>query len=75
MLECETVIRKWGNSLGVTLPKEMIEKGAIKEHEKIRILVLKQGNILKKTFGMTKGKWKKSAQNIKNELRSELYNA
>lgn len=75
MLECETVTRKWGNSLGVTLPKEMIEEGSIKEHERIRIIILKQSNVLKKTFGMAKGKWKNNAQKIKDELRSELYNA
>ncbi len=46
----------------------------VKKHGK-RILILKQSNALKETFGIFKGKWKKSAQKIKNELRSELYNA
>jgi len=75
MLEFETITRKWGNSLGVTLPKETVEEGSIKEHDKIRILILKQNNVLKRTFGMAKSKWNKSAQEIKNEIRSELHNA
>ena len=75
MIECETITRKWGNSLGVTLPKEVIEKEHIKEHEEIRILILKQDRTLKRTFGMAKGKWKKTAQRIKDELRAELHHA
>lgn len=75
MIECETITRKWGNSLGVTLPKEVIEKAQIKEHEEISILILKQDQTLRKTFGMAKGKWKKDAQKIKDELRAELHNA
>ena len=34
----------------------------------------KKNNVLKEAFGIVKGKWKKSVQKIKDELRSELYN-
>lgn len=74
MIECETMTRKWGNSVGITLPKELTKAANIKEHEKIRILILKQNNTLKKTFGMLKGKWDKPTQKIKDEIRAELYN-
>lgn len=74
MIECETITRKWGNSLGVTLPKEFVEEQHIKENEKVRILILKQNHTFKKTFGMLKGKFgKKSTQQIKDEIRAELY--
>jgi len=33
----------------------------------------RKSSALKETFGMMKGKWKKSAQEIKDELRKELY--
>ena len=74
MIECETTTRKWGNSLGITLPKEVVKDAHIKEHEKIRILIIKQNKTLEKTFGMAK-KWGKSAQKIKDEIRAELHNA
>lgn len=75
MIECETITRKWGNSLGITLPKEIVESQHLKEHEKIRVLILKNSGSLRKTFGLAKGKWKKSAQRIKDEIRKELHHA
>ncbi len=73
MIELETVTRKWGNSLGITLPKEVVEQEHISENEHLRVLILKQRNPLKSTFGMMKGKWNKSGQEIKDELRRELH--
>jgi len=75
MIECETTIRKWGNSLGITLPKDVVEIENIRENEKIRILIMKQNNLLKETFGVLKDKLKNSSQQLKNEIRKELYNA
>jgi antitoxin component of MazEF toxin-antitoxin module len=74
MISFETTARKWGNSLGLTMPKEIVQNAKIRENEKLRILVIKQRPILKQTFGMIKGKVKKSTQKIKDELREELYN-
>ncbi len=75
MIECETITRKWGNSLGITLPKEVVEVENIRENEKIRILIMKQDDLLKKTFGVLKDRLKNSSQQLKNEIRKELYNA
>lgn len=75
MMECETITRRWGNSLGITLPKDIIEKENIQENEKIKVLILKKNQTLKKTFGMVKGKFNKNTKKIKEELKSELYNA
>ena len=74
MIQAEAEVRKWGNSLGVIIPKETVEKEHIKEKEKIRFLIVRDSNVLRETFGMVKGKWKKSAQNIKDQARKELYN-
>jgi len=70
---CEAVTRKWGNSIGITFPKELVQKEHMKENQKIRVIVVTQDNTLKETFGLLKGKLKKSAQQIKDELRAELY--
>lgn len=74
MTECETVARRWGNSLGVTLPKEVVEKENIKENEKVTLIVVNKSKNLSQLFGTLKGRWKKSAQQLKDEIRAELYN-
>ena len=71
MIECETITREWGNSLGVILPKEIVEKEHLKKNEKIKLLILTQKNPLTKTFGIWKGA--KSTQQMKDELRRELH--
>lgn len=69
----ETEARKWGNSLGVVIPREIAEKEHIRESEKVKLLIIRDGSkTLKETFGIVKGKIKKSTQQIKDELRDEL---
>lgn len=73
MAECEVVTRKWGNSIGIVLPGDFVAKEHIKENEKLEIIVLKKNTVAQEMFGRFKGKWGKSAQEIKDELREELY--
>lgn len=73
MMEVEVVARKWGNNMGVTFPSDAVEKEHIQENEHLRLLILKQKNPLKSTFGMMKGKWKQSAQEIKDQIRRDLH--
>lgn len=66
--------KKWGNSLGVVLPNDVVEREHIRENVPVRLLLLKDSSgVLKRTFGMLKGKLKKPTQQIKDELRAELY--
>lgn len=68
-------VRKWGNSLGLILPSETVEREKIKENQEINILILKDSRmVLRETFGMLKGKLKKTGQQLKDESRRELYN-
>ena len=69
MAECEVVARRWGHSLGVTLPKEFVEQAGIKENETLKIFVVREN--MQNLFG--KFKFKKSAQQMKDESRRELY--
>lgn len=71
MPEVESRIRKWGNSFGVVIPNEVMKKEKLKEGQKVGILILKKADVLKRTFGTLK--LKKSAQEIKDEIRAELY--
>ena len=75
MTVIEARVKKWGNSFGVVIPIEVIEKEKIKEEDKIRLIVLKDSRkVLEETFGMGKGKLKKTGQQFKDELRRDLYN-
>ena len=74
MKTIETTAKRWGNSIGIIIPKEVIDKEHIKENGIVRFLIIKESDkILRETFGLAKDKIKKSTQQIKNELRNELY--
>ena len=74
MAVIETEVKKWGNSFGIVIPREAVEREMIREKMKIKILIVKESRkALKATFGAGKEKLNKSGQQIKNELRRELY--
>ncbi len=53
-MEPETIIRKWGNSLGIVLPRELVEVQNLKEGDKIVLpFVIKRAD-LSKVFGSIK---------------------
>ena len=71
----ETKLRRWGNSFGVVIPMEIVEREKIKENESVSIIIVPDSRkAFNVTFGMLKGKLKKSSQQIKDELKRELYN-
>ena len=59
-------VRRWGNSLGVILPKDFIDSHQIVENEKIVIEVVKEANI-KHLFGSQKRVM--SGQDFKDMVR------
>lgn len=67
MVETEVKTRKWGSSIGVVLPKELVDEIGIKPDETIKIDI-KKGVKVKDVFGILSG-WKRSAQEIKDEAR------
>ena len=74
MTVIETRLKRWGNSFGVVVPVEVIEKEKMRENDKLKLIVLKDSKkAFRETFGMGKGKIKKSGQQIKDELRRDLY--
>jgi len=66
MTEVVVTARKWGNSIGITLPKSMAEKEKIKDSDKLVVSVKKIVPI-KELFGTFKTN--KTAQELKNEMR------
>ena len=68
-MELEVVVRKWGNSLGITLPKQAVETQGIKENEKIFIEVRQRKTLkIKDLMGLAEG-WKIDPQKIKDIAR------
>ena len=70
----ETKVKRWGNSLGIIIPSEAAETRNIRENDDIKVLIVKDSRkVLKRTFGLLKGKLTKPTQQIKDELRRDLY--
>ncbi len=66
MAEMEAMTRKWGNSLGITLSKEVVEEEHLHENQKVLVEIKKIADI-KDFFGAFK--FSKSAQQLKDEMR------
>ena len=67
MEQFEAVTKKWGNSIGITIPSEVIKEEKIKPQDKIMVLVIK--NYRKKLaniFGTLK--LKKETQRVMEEI-------
>ena len=65
-------IKKWGSSLGIVIPKEIIKRENLKQNQSIRILAVetKSKTKVKDIFG--KLKFKKSTQKILDEVDRDL---
>ncbi|MEK6948904.1 MAG: AbrB/MazE/SpoVT family DNA-binding domain-containing protein [Nanoarchaeota archaeon] len=47
--------RKWGNSLGIIIPKEEVENLNLRENQTVIVEITKKENPLKELFGFGKG--------------------
>ncbi len=68
MLEFKAIPRKWGNSIGITFPNEIVENGKIKTKKEVRILIIEKNVNQKTIFGSLK--LKESTQEIKDDMRN-----
>ena len=68
MVETEVKTRKWGSSIGVVLPKEVVDEIGIRPNEKITIEVKKRP-LAKEFFGLLKD-WKRPTQEIMDGVRA-----
>ena len=74
MIECEAIVKKWGNSVGVIIPKDVAEKNGIKENSRVRFAILDNTKAVSKTFGMLQ-QWKEPTDKIIREMRKESWDA
>lgn len=68
MLEFRATPRRWGNSIGITLPSQIVEEGNIKEEKEIEVLIVEKKVDLRKIFGSLR--LEKPTQKIKDEMRA-----
>ncbi|MBS3123222.1 hypothetical protein J4437_01165 [Candidatus Woesearchaeota archaeon] len=67
MAEAECVARKWGNSLGVVIPTEIVQDEAIIENETVTVTFHKKHKV-KEFFGLLSD-WKRPTDEIKKEMK------
>jgi len=65
----EVRLKKWGNSIGIILPREVVDREKLKEKDKILISIIKEAD-LSNIFGLIK-KRKMSGQEMKDLSRKE----
>ena len=71
MIEHETRLKAWGNSVGIVIPKEDIKKEGLHLDQKVRIVITPVKTLrVKDIFG--KLKLKKSAKELLKEVDEEL---
>ena len=71
MIEYETKLRKWGNSIGLIIPKEDVKKEGLRDDESVRAIIIPKKMVkVKDIFG--KLKFKKSTEEIMKEADKEL---
>ncbi len=66
----EVKTRTWGNSLGIVIPRNLVEELGIVSGEEVLVEVNKKGVVLKDLFGSVLLKRKTS--NILKDVRREL---
>ena len=69
-MELKTRTRKWGNSLAVIIPAALAERERITENQDVTVRIEKQRPTLQSVWGLGKGKFKQSTQEIKDEARA-----
>ena len=71
MLELKTKTKKWGNSIGVIIPKEIIREEAIKPNQEVTLWIKSRAiTKVKDIFG--KWKFEKSTKKLMKELDKEF---
>jgi antitoxin component of MazEF toxin-antitoxin module len=67
-MEIETIAKRWGSSIGIILPKEIVEAKKIKENDIVKIEI-KNRPLAKEFFGRFKNKLNRPIQELKDEAR------
>jgi len=67
MIEVDIVARRWGNSIGIALPSDIVEKANIEPDRSIKIFIREKKIDLNKVFATLS--IKKPTQELLDEIR------
>ncbi|MBI2151589.1 AbrB/MazE/SpoVT family DNA-binding domain-containing protein [Candidatus Woesearchaeota archaeon] len=67
MSETECIARKWGNSLGIVIPTEIVQEEGIAENETITVIFHRRPKV-KEFFGLLSD-WKRPTEEIKKDMK------
>ena len=71
MIERETTLRAWGNSIGLVIPKKDVKKENLHPDQKVKVIITSIESVkVKDIFG--KLKLKRSTEQIMKETDKEL---
>ena len=68
-MEVKTIAKKWGSSIGIIIPKEVVDEAEIRENDEIIVNIDKGRPKAGVLWGFGKNKFKKTSQEIKNESK------
>lgn len=68
---CTSIARKWGNSLGVTIPGDVVKEIHIQEGDEVDFLIVRKKNPLRKWAGTIKTKT--STDQLMRDIDQALY--
>ena len=68
-MEIKTITRKWGNSIAVVIPKDIVESERIREDQEVTITVETRKPISAPLFGKFPRSSKETPQEIKDEVK------
>ena len=75
MIKTETKLKAWGNSIGIVLPKDEIQRERLSLNDDVEITIRKKSNSLREAFGILKNikpKINKSTDQILKEIDKEF---
>ena len=69
MIEVEVTARKIGNSIGIILPKDIVESAQIKEKQKLSLYLRPKAHTARRMFGILKGENKNAWMSALKEAK------
>jgi antitoxin component of MazEF toxin-antitoxin module len=70
MIVCKT--KQWGSSLGIVIPKKVVNELHLTENQEIAVELQPKTNVLKELFGAGKRKYGRTTEQIIKEARAEM---
>jgi len=74
-LQSEARLKAWGNSIGVVIPKEILQQERLSVNDEVEITIRKKTNPLREAFGKLKGvkaRLNKTTDELLKEIDEEL---